>query len=99
MITAVPSRFQVVTEIAPSSDPWQASWYNWHETESEDFRHIPGRRRLGSSDEPMDEASGCANFRALLGAESLAEVWEGLLGRTASQDYVIESWTQLLNLN
>lgn len=98
MITAVPSRFQVVTEIAPSNDPWQASWYNWRENAPEDEPSPGGRRQAPRrrDDEPL---SGCANFQTLLGAESLAEVWESLLGRTASQDYVIESWTQLLNLN
>ena len=45
------------------------------------------------------EQDGNANFRTLLSSEALTEVWESLLGRTSSQDYVIDGWTQLLTFN
>ncbi len=88
-------RSQVVPEIAPSSDPWQASWYSWHESEVPERRSQRGGGRSGSP----SLQNGCSNFRTLLCSESLTEVWEALLGRTSSQEYVIDSWTQLLTFN
>jgi hypothetical protein len=96
MIAPLTARSQVVTEIAPSSDPWQASWYSWHESESPDRSDRNPRRQQQS---PPDLSQGCSNFRTLLSSEALGEVWSDLLGQTSAQDYVIESWTQLLHLN
>ncbi|MBT9583951.1 hypothetical protein IV102_11460 [bacterium] len=97
MITALAPRSQVVTEIAPSNDPWQASWYSWHESEAPD-REAQQRQQQRQHSEP-DLSQGCSNFRTLLSAEALGDVWESLLGQTSSQEYVIESWTKLLHLN
>ena len=102
MTTTLPARYQVVTEIAPSNDPWQASWYNWHETV--DAEGHSGSRRPPHQQSPRDShrsdvSQGCSNFRTLLCSESLGEFWEAMLGQVSAQEYVIESWTQLLHLN
>jgi len=83
----------MVTEVSPASDSWQASWSAWRYTDGE--RRGPDRRRSGGG----GLQSGCTNLRTLLSSESLAEVWEAMLGQTSSQEHVIDGWTQLLRLN
>ncbi|MBX3167259.1 MAG: hypothetical protein KF760_07595 [Candidatus Eremiobacteraeota bacterium] len=91
MITLA-TRPQMVMEVSPASDSWQASWSAWRYPEEERGQ---GQGRSGGT----AAQTGCTNLRTLLSSESLGEVWEAMLGQTSSQDLVIDSWTQLLRLN
>lgn len=103
MVTALAPRSQMVTEISPTNDPWQSSWYNWRENfeeEPQDGEGVQaGLARVLPVEAEDESENGCGNFRSLLCSESLGDIWEALLGRTASQTYVIDLWTQLLNPN
>lgn len=90
-------RPQMVTEVTPAADSWQASWSAWHYPEEERPRRAA--QCLTSSSASPAFQSGCTNLRTLLSFESLGDVWEAMLGQASSQDLVIESWAQLLRLN
>ncbi len=97
LMNALAIRPQMVTEVTPAADSWQASWSAWHYPEEERPRRAP--QSLAQSAATQTLQSGCTNLRTLLSFESLGDVWEAMLGQASSQDLVIESWTQLLRLN
>ena len=94
MITAV--RPQTVTEVTPATDSWQPSWSAWRYSDEERPGHGHSR---GQQQQSCALPSGCTNLRTLLSIESLGEVWGDLLGQSSAQDFVIESWAELLRLN
>ena len=92
-MTGLPNaRPQTITEITPAADSWQTSWSGWRE---------PEYRQGGQQQQRRGPAAqgGCTNLRSLLSSESLGEIWEAMLGASSGPACVIESWTQLLNLN
>lgn len=91
------TRPQMVTEVTPASDSWQASWSAWRYPEDERGQGQRKERAAQTSGVPLP--GGCTNLRTLLSIESLGDVWEAMLGQTSSQDLVIDGWTQLLRLN
>ena len=93
MITAL--RPQTVPEVTPATDSWQPSWSAWRYSDQE----RPGQGNFPGQQQSCALPSGCTNLRTLLSIESLGEVWGDMLGQSSAQDFVIESWTELLRLN